>query len=136
MKDRFAIDPKKLFLIDSLGALLSTFFLFVILKRYEEYFGMPQEVLNYLAAIAFAFFLYSFACFYFLKKKWKIFLGIIISANLLYTFLTLSLVIYHLKTLTPLGIIYFVVEKMLVIGLVSIEIRTVMTHPNGKIDGA
>ncbi len=130
MKERFAITPKKLFLIDCLGALLSTFFLFVVLKGFEEYFGMPKDVLNYLAAIAFAFFLYSFTCYYFLKQNWKIFLSIIISVNLLYTLLTLSLVIYHLKSLTPLGITYFVVEMILVVGLVSIEIRTVMTHPN------
>lgn len=136
MKERIDISPKNLFLIDCLGALLSTFFLFVVLKRFEEHFGMPEDVLNYLAGIAFAFFLYSFACFYFLKKNWKIFLSIIISANLLYTFLTLALVIYHSKTLTPLGITYFVLEMILVIGLVSIEIRTVLTQPNGKIDGA
>lgn len=124
IKERFTINPEKLFLTDSLGALLSAFFLFVVLKSFDEYFGMPKNVLNYLSAIALVFSVYSFACFYFLKKNWKVFLGIIVSANLLYTLLTLSLVFYHLKSLTLLGILYFVVEMIVVIALVSIEIRT------------
>ncbi len=132
IKERWTIKPRTLFLIDSLGALLSAFFLFVVLKRYEEYFGMPKHVLNYLSVIALAFFLYSFTCFYFINKNWKIFLGIIISANLLYTLLTLSLVIFHLKILTLPGLIYFIVEMVVIIGLVSIEIRILITATNGE----
>lgn len=132
---RFAITPKKLFLIDSLGALLTAFLLFFVLKRFDDYFGMPKHILNYLSVIAFAFFLYSFTCHIFLKRNWKTFLKIIITANLLYTFLTFSLVIYHLKILTLLGIIYFILEIIIVLVLVSFEIRTLRAKTEGKFDG-
>ena len=65
---QLAHKPQKLFLIDSLGAMLTAFFLFVVLKNFNEYFGMPQKILTYLSVIAAFFCIYSATCFFLLKK--------------------------------------------------------------------
>ena len=49
------INPKKLFLIDSLGALISAVMLGLVLTRFEHIFGMPQNVLYFLSFIACTF---------------------------------------------------------------------------------
>lgn len=120
--------PKTLFLIDGLGAFVTAFFLFVILRRFNDYFGMPQKALVYLSLIAVVFCLYSITCFFFLRDNWKPFLRAISIANLLYCCLTISLVIRYFPKLTFLGLTYFLVEIMIVCGLVFIELKTLATN--------
>ena len=126
----FNLNPIRLFLIDSLGALLTAFFLFVILRTCNEYFGMPEPILVCLAAIAMVFCLYSLSCFLLLKSNWQVYLRIISIANLLYCCLTLTLVFYYLQELTFLGIAYFFIEILLVCVLVYVELRTISQHKN------
>ena len=48
--DKLSSSPKKIFLLDGLGAALSAFFLGVILVRFETFFGMqdfPQGFLGH-----------------------------------------------------------------------------------------
>ncbi len=118
----FTENPKTMFLLDSLGAMLTAFFLFVILKYFKEYVGMPQTALTYLSIIATCFFIYSTACFCFLKENWAPFIRVISIANLLYCILTMLLIIVYYPTLTAIGILYFLTEIILVCGLVYIEL--------------
>lgn len=118
------INPRNLFLADSLGALLSAILLGLVLARFESIFGMPQKVLYVLSSIAFVFCIYSFLCFLLLKENWRPFLKIIGIANLLYCFLTLGLVIYLYQELTVLGITYFALELIVILVLISIELKT------------
>ncbi|MBK8448953.1 MAG: hypothetical protein IPO78_03810 [Saprospiraceae bacterium] len=120
---KLARNPKTLFLVDGLGALLTAFFLFVILMPFNKYFGMPLDVLKYLAILAGMFCIYSFACFFFLSDNWHAFLFAISIANLLYCCLTISLVIYYYQRLTILSLTYFLVEVILVSGLIWLEIK-------------
>ena len=122
--ERFILKPKSLFLIDSLGALVTSFFLFAILRTFNKCFGMPQATLTYLAIIAIMFCLYSITCFFFLKDNWQPFLRTISIANLLYCCLTIVLVIYYYQSLTILGMVYFLVEIIVVCMLVFVELKT------------
>lgn len=124
MRKNFKLNPRILFLVDGLGALTTAFFLFVILKTYNDYFGMPQLILNYLSIIAVLLSIYSMSCFFLLKSRWQIFLRIIGIANLLYSALTLSLLIYFYSILTILGITYFLLEILIICGLVYLELKT------------
>lgn len=119
--------PRKLFLVDGLGAFVTAFFLFVILRTFNEYVGMPSQVLLSLSLIAVFFFLYSMTCFFLVKSNWKPFLRAISLANLLYCFLTLGLVFYHRSIFTVLGLTYFLAEIMIVCGLVFVELKTIAT---------
>ena len=115
------IKPKILFLVDSLGALLSAFLLGVILYQYDSFFGMPQTELGYLAALACLFAVYSFLGYLKITVYWRSYLRIIAIINLSYCVLTLALVFYHWEILTSLGILYFVLEIIIVTILARVE---------------
>lgn len=112
---------KTLFLIDSLGAFLTGFLLFVIMRQFNDYFGMPKTVLTYLSVIAICLCLYSTACFIFLKVRWTPFIWIIGTANLLYCALTIGLLIKYYPLLTIIGIIYFLIEIVIICVLSYVE---------------
>ena len=112
---------KTLFLIDSLGAILTAFFLFVIMRLFNEYFGMPKTALTYLSVIAICFCIYSTACFLFLKRHWAPFIRFIGFANLLYCMLTIGLLIKHYSLLTIIGTAYFLIEILIICGLSYVE---------------
>ena len=114
---------KTLFLIDSLGAFLTSFFLFVIMRQFNEYFGMPKTVLTYLFEIAICFCIYSTICFLFLKRRWTLFIRIIGIANLLYCALTIGLLIKYYPLLTIIGTIYFLIEIVIICGLSYVELN-------------
>lgn len=124
--NKLTLNPKKLFLVDGSGALLTAFFLFAILRTFNEYFGMPKPILDILSIIALAFSVYSFCCYFLVKNNWQPFLRAISIANLLYCCLTTGLVIYNYPRLTILGVSYFVIEIILVCGLVFLEIAALI----------
>lgn len=121
--NQWILNPKTIFLLDGLGACLTAFLLGVVLTAFNEYFGMPQKTLNILALIALGFAFYSFFCFFFIGSTWRLFLKIIAAANLLYCCLTTALVIYFYPQLTILGVSYFLLEIVVVCGLVFVELR-------------
>ncbi|KAA3633635.1 MAG: hypothetical protein DWQ02_12830 [Bacteroidetes bacterium] len=118
-------NPRKIFQIDGLGAILSAFLLGVILTTFEDFFGMPARVLYILAGIAAGFALYSLTYYFLNIKKWHAALRRIAIANLLYCLLTLTLVIIHFQELTVWGILYFALEILVIITLVYIEFRVI-----------
>ncbi len=117
-------NPKRLFLIDSIGAFLSASFLFVILSFFEQEFGVPQKTLYLLFGIACFFSTYSIFCSIFVDKQWSVFLKIISIANLFYCLLTIIFLIINHNSITLLGLIYFIIETMIISCLAYIEFRT------------
>lgn len=117
------INPNQLFLIDSLGALLTAVMLGLILARFENTFGMPQQELYFLSSIACIFSIYSFLCFISKKGNQRPYLKIIAVANFMYCFLSIGLIIYLFHKLTFLGLIYFVLEIIAVTILANIELK-------------
>jgi hypothetical protein len=120
--NRFTVNPKTLFLIDSIGAFITAFVLFVLIGNFNKYFGMPTKELTYLSIIAICFCVYSTACFLFLKGRWTTFLKIIAISNLLYCTLTIGLIIKNYSVLTIIGITYFLTEIVIICGLCYLEI--------------
>ncbi|TAE28111.1 MAG: hypothetical protein EAZ91_15025 [Cytophagales bacterium] len=118
-------NPKRLFLIDSLGAMLTLFGLIGILLPLKKWFGMPRQTLLLLAVIALGLAIYSGCCLLFVKRNWRPFLKIVSVANLLYCALTAGMVITHYAQLTALGVAYFVAEIGIVCGLVYVEYQTI-----------
>lgn len=117
------ISPKKLFLIDGLGALVSALLIGVVLTKIHEHIGLPLPVLQFLAIPPVAFAVYSFNYFLNVPSNWQLYLKIIATVNIAYCLLT-SLVMFHYKeSLTTLGLGYFVTEIMVVLILVAVEIQ-------------
>ena len=123
------INPRTLFLVDGVGALVSAVMLGVVLVQLEPLIGMPRRVLYVLALIPCFFMVYSFLCFLKPPQNWKFFMRMIAIANLSYCALTLGLVIYLFPQLTVLGFTYFILEIIVVVTLVIIELKTASHFP-------
>ncbi len=108
-----------IFLIDSLGAFLSSLFSMILVTYFEEKIGMPAGVLYSLAVMAFAYSLYSLFCF--LTNKEALFLKVILIANALYFLLVIGLIFLFYQNLTTLGLIYFVLESVVMGSLIVYE---------------
>ncbi len=119
-----SLNPRKLFLADGLGAILSAFLLGVVLVELENWFGIPQSTLYFLAFLPCLFAAYDFYCYLKPPKKLGFFLKVIAIINLLYCILSISLAFYHHQKLTYLGWGYIVIEIMIVLILVYIEWKT------------
>jgi hypothetical protein len=118
-----SVQPKRIFLIDALGALLSAAMLGLVLTRFESNFGMPVKTLHLLALIPIFYFIYSFFCFVKTPRHWRKYLRGIAIANLIYCLLTIGTVFSHFGQLTLLGIAYFVGEMAIIIALAMFELR-------------
>lgn len=117
--------PKNIFLLDSLGALLTSLLLFLFLRTFNNFFGLSKTTLEYLSLLALTFSIYSLTCFFLAKNNWKLYLKIICTANILYCVLTFGILLYNYKSISIFGIIYFLVEIVVIAGLVFLEIKTI-----------
>ena len=115
--------PKRLFLIDSIGAGLTVFMLLVVLLPFEKHIGMPPSTLWFLAVPAFVFALYSACCFWLVRTRWRLFLNLIALANLVYCGFTAGLIMIHYDQLTGPGVTYFTLEIGIICALVWVERR-------------
>jgi hypothetical protein len=126
----FQSNPKRLFLIDGLGALLTAVLLSEVLARFENWFGMPLKTLYFLAFLALVCAIYSLSCYFWAVRNEGFFLKGIAIANLMYCCLTIGLVIALRSTLTLLGITYFVGE----VGVISVLLFIELTVINKNIE--
>ena len=117
----FIKTPRTLFLVDALGAAVTAFSLFIVLRNYYTCFGMPKYILTYLSLIALSFCMYSTACFFLLKDNWTPFLRAISIANLIYCILTMVLLYINFQELTAHGLAYFTIEILIILALVYVE---------------
>lgn len=112
-----------MFLMDSIGALLSALLLAVVLVRLESWFGMPENVLYGLSAIAFCYALYSACCYFFITLNWRPCLKAIAIANILYACLTFGLVLCFFNRIRVCGLVYFSLELLVMSILIVMEFR-------------
>lgn len=117
------MDLKKVFLLDAFGAFLTTVLLLGLLVPFDHYFGMPREVLLFLAAIAFGLFVYSSTCYKFSKVITKSFLAVIIFLNIIYSMISIGVIVSYFDSLTKLGLAYFILEIIVIALLVILEIN-------------
>ncbi|MDY7395658.1 hypothetical protein UMM65_10425 [Aureibaculum sp. 2210JD6-5] len=126
-------NPKILFLVDGFGALLSAFLLGIILTSYQSAFGMPKNVLFFLASFPCLFMIYDFYCYFQINEKWNYFLKAIAIANIIYCFISITMLFYHFQKLTSLGLIYFLFELTIVIIIATIELKTASDFKPKKV---
>lgn len=117
------IPPRRMFLIDGLGALVSAFFLGCILVRWEKMFGMPVFVLNYLAIAAVFLAVFSVTCFVRTPKKPRFYLRFIAVVNFVYCCISAVCVIVYFDYLTVSGVLYFVGEIVILGLLIFTELK-------------
>jgi hypothetical protein len=116
-------NPKTIFLLDGLGAMMTGVSIILIKTFFVDYFGMSSDALIYLATIAWGLALYSMTCYFALDDNWRPFLRPLLIANVFYCFLTSWLLIAFAKTLTIFGYAYFLSEMVLISALVYVEVQ-------------
>lgn len=115
---------KRLFLIDAIGASISTIILGLVFLKFHAFFGLPKNIFLLLAIIPFWFSIFSFTCYFKKVKQLKVKLKGIAFANLSYCLLTISLGIFYYESITIFGITYFLVETIIVTILSVYELKT------------
>lgn len=117
-------NPKMLFVVDTIGALLSSIFLFIIAKKFSLNFGVSETVWTKLSLIALLIAFYSALCSLGVKYRWMPFLISISVINTVYCALTIGVLIYHWSGLTVLGITYLSAEIAVILLLAFFEFNT------------
>lgn len=113
--------PRRLFLIDGLGACLTMLLLFVLGAGKVIRFGVPHGVMICLASIAGVYAYFSLSRYFYFNGKWQKELKGIILFNLGYCVVTAGLLVYYTNAVTSLGWIYFIAEIIVMLGLVVLE---------------
>lgn len=119
----FKQNSRRLVFMDAGGALLSACLLLILSFNFSDHIGIPQSSLNVLALIAFLIFCYSLLSG--LIKNivtGKTLLSIAI-INIFYCLLTLAALFRFGATITSLGIMYFGLEILIIVILISMEIK-------------
>lgn len=131
---KLSLNPKRLFLLDGIGALISALFLGMILPAYANLVGLPIYLMKFLASLALVLCIYSLACYFLLPKldvkqnsEYIPNIKIMIYSNITYVILTVGLIIYHYKKVKIYGMIYFLGEIITMMFIIVLE-QQVMTH--------
>jgi predicted membrane-bound spermidine synthase len=126
--NNFQHKPRKLLLLDALGALLSAALLYCLLMPHADWIGLPDTHIKALAIGA--IFLASYdllASFFFTsERKWTI--SVIALLNVSYCIITSGILIANYASITLLGWIYFIGEMAIVAVLVYLEWKIASSH--------
>jgi len=126
---QFASAPKKLFLFDGIGAMLSWAILFLILIPNHQMIGIPAATLKFLATFPILFAAFDAIVSYLRPKSFKPFINIVIALNVGYCALTLSHILMFSSTISWIGAVYFVSEILIILLLVRIEFKVLKKLP-------
>jgi len=121
------INPKRLFKLDLVGAALSTMSICIIYWKLYAYFGLSEPLFEFLVIITLFICNCSSYCCSSVndneKKNHKPYLLKLIFINTFYCCITVTILIGFYSKLTLLGLTYFIVEIIIIIGLIFIEKR-------------
>jgi len=134
MLEKLSSNPRQLFLIDGLGALVTACLTGLVLARLEAVFGIPPKILYTLSFVALLYAVYSITCFCITPTHWRPFLKAIALANLIYILITMGIVFYHWSHVSVLGLFYFIGEFVVVGALIYVEFKTAFSeiNPNSR----
>lgn len=113
--------PRRLFLLDGLGALLSASMLGLVLARFETFFGLPAVTLYFLVIFPILFFIYDVYCYYWGKDLASL-LKVIAGVNVAYCLLSVGVAGIHYNVITIFGWLYIFGEVILVLLIAKLEV--------------
>lgn len=112
-----------IFLIDAIGAIVTSAMLLIVLRGLPNIFGVPVGVVVNLGLIAIGLAAFSLSCWLFASATARPLLAVVIAANIGYCALTAALVVAHLPDLSAWGVAYFVLEIAVIGVLIAAELR-------------
>jgi len=119
----FSAHPKRLFILDAIGALCSAGMLGIVLVSLEPIFGIPSGVLYVLAAFPCLFAILDISVYLFISSKPQLSRSLkwIALANGLYCLLSLALTFRHYQAVQLAGWLYILLEVLIVLMLARLE---------------
>lgn len=123
MLEKLLSNPRRLFLIDAMGALVTCSVQVLFLLLPAKYFEIPEGILKSLISVAFAFFIYSISCYFFAGDKWKLLLRVIATLNIIYCGYTVGIIFYFAEQLTILAKWYFWSEVLIILTMAFVELK-------------
>jgi hypothetical protein len=117
------ISLNNIFLIDACGALLSAVSLLIIFYAFGTVLGILAETVYLLATLPILFAAFGFFCHFFPTQHRITQLKILCFANISYCVLTFSML--FTQNITALGMVYFLLEIVVIAVLVSVEFRII-----------
>ncbi len=131
MVDHFVSNPRRLFIVDGVGAVVSSFMLGIVLVLLNSYIGIPKKALFFLAVFPVIFGLVDLYAYKQSAERWPALLKGIAIGNLMYCFVSVACACLHWESIKPLGWIYLVLEILILIVLLRVEFKTakaIMAH--------
>lgn len=116
-------NPKKFFLLDGMGALLSSILLAFVLPPLENHLGFPASTLYFLACFPVLFLGFDAYSYLKMDNKTGHRLKTIAALNLFYCFLSMGFAFYHYHTLSNWAWGYILLEISAILVLVRMEWR-------------
>lgn len=117
------VNRRTIFLLDGLGALVSAFFLGVVLPAFSHWIGLPVPLLHALGGIAVGLSCYSLGCYALADPAKPGYLRRLIGFNLAYCVVTLVMTVVYFQSFTKLGLLYFYGEIVIILALVKLELQ-------------
>jgi hypothetical protein len=116
-----AQNPKKLFVADGAGAILSAVLLALVLPALESFISLPTATLYWLAAFPCLFAMYDLYCLRAKPGKTGLLLKGIAAMNTGYIILSAGFLFSHRQSVTGIGYAYFLLEMAIVAALARVE---------------
>lgn len=115
--------PRRIFIIDSIGALFTFATTFFLAVQFSHYIGLPNQHLKSLSFLALGFSVYSFCCYRFVQtiKSWH--LQLIACLNSVYILFSFILISYYFPAVSPFFLGYFGLETIVILFLVRVELK-------------
>ncbi len=123
MIDYFICHPKKLFVLDGFGAIISAFVIAFVLVRLEKIVGIPSDSLYILATMPLCFALFDVYCTRKKEANLAPFVYRIAWLNLIYCCLSMAIAWYHFQTISIWGWAYLLLEILVLVALVNLELE-------------
>lgn len=121
--EKLETDPKRIFVIDGLGALFTAFSLGIVLVKLEYIFGIPRTSLITLSIIPLFYFLYDCFCYFRAKNRLGFYIKGIAILNLLYCPISIGFHLYDGQSITLVGWIYIIIEILVVAAIAIFEFK-------------
>jgi hypothetical protein len=120
---------KKLLLLDAAGAFVTACTLFIIAKYFSHHFGIAQQSLLKLSAVAVVLCIFSTVSALFVKRHLAPYINIIAYANISYVLYTIILLLSNSTQVSAIAYVYFAIEAFIVLTLAYIELSVVAKKP-------
>lgn len=115
--------PRRMFVLDGLGAAVSAVALGLVLPRFSELVGAAPSALRFLAVIPVGIAAFDLACALARPTAWRAALRLVACANLVYPWISAAALWRDELRLLPLGHVYFGVEFAVVAALGAFQLH-------------